>query len=183
MHRWRKWMSAVAVLSVALAVATPLQAGVARSAVRDSQRAAAKSLKRIPAALAKDAARDSRTPARTLSRSRLAFRYVDRSALQREVRRGFAKGTHFTSTAGPGRPLSPLGARLRYGLPKSPTHRESVRLRPGDRVRLNKVVGGNRAGLGEASLAARIPWSRTERVIRLGTARSPLGKRLAKGGR
>lgn len=127
-----------------------------------------------------DRARDATTAARALDEPRLAFRYVGDRKLQRELIGGFPAGTHFTASAGPGRPLSPLGARLRLGLPARPSWRISAELPPGQPVRFNKVIGGNKPGLGEVTLARPMSWTQVRRVVPVAAPSSPLGTRLLK---
>jgi hypothetical protein len=149
-----------------------------RAAARSTDKAAARVAAKIEQAGASDLVRDAKTPARLLEKPRLSFRYVDDSTIAREMKGGFPEGTHFTSAAGPGRPLSPLGARLRLGLSENPAWRISAELPAGQAARFNKVIGGNQAGLGEISLGKSMPWNQVRRVVPLSAPKSPLGARL-----
>ncbi len=120
-------------------------AGLGKAMARGTAKSASRALRRnMSSTLRRDLLRDRRTPAKVLTKDRTVFRYVTRKQAQRELRTGLRPGSHMTSRATPGRPLSPANAQRRYGLPKKPQERETIRLPRGTRVRTNRVVGGAR---------------------------------------
>ncbi len=108
-----------------------------------------------PALLRRDLVRDRAIVPRPLTRQRTVFRYTSRKQAAVEARRGIPPGRHLTSTGGPGRPLSRVTAQKRYGLPRRPQVRETIRLPKGYPVRTAKVVGG-RPGVGELTSPKRL---------------------------
>ncbi len=181
----------IAALVVLILVCGTVEAGVgravargaARGAARSVQKAAARSAARNSARRAQRAAtwdrlRDARTQVSTLAKPRTVHRYVDNRTLSRELKHGFSKGAHFTSRAKAGRPLGPLGSRLRLGLTRTPRWRETVRLDKGNRVSFNKVLGGNRAGAGEISAARKMSFGQVRRVVPTARPQTALGRRI-----
>lgn len=116
--------------------------------------------------LRRDVMRDRATPARPLPRPRTAERYTTREQARRELHRGIPPGRHM-APAHPGRPLSPEHAQKKYGLPRTPQVRESVRLPAGQPVRPNKTLGGA-PGVGEWTSPRRVPPRSVTRVSPLG---------------
>lgn len=136
-------------------------------AVRAAARGAAASVRRSMAiVLRRDLIRDARTPVSRLVRSRTTFRYVSPQRARAEASRGITSGSHFTSRALRGRPLSAYAAAARYGLPAGKTTRFTVTLPAGTRVRFNKALRGGR-GIGEITTADRVAPSAIRRVVRL----------------
>lgn len=105
-----------------------------------------------------DLAAHRRTATRLLAAPRKVFRYVPVGRGRQELKRGFARITHFTSHAGRGRPLSALNAQRRYGLPQRPGSRLAVTLPKGTPVKTLKAHGGQR-GIGEVVTMKRLPPS------------------------
>ena len=196
----------VMAVAALLAVNDEARAGVARSVARGAERAAVRAVRPVVAPVARkavfrspgraaarrgatpavraailDRARDARTPVSLLRRPRLVFRYSDDAGVRRAITRGLPARTHFTARGGPGRPLGGQAARERLGLARTPSWRISTLLPRGTPVRFNKVLGGNRAGVGEISLARRLPASSIRRAVPLVKPRSPLGARLLEG--
>lgn len=68
--------------------------------------------------------------------------------------------------------MSAINAKRRYGLPKPPAWRMKVRLPKGQSVKFNKVVGSNKAGVGEIISTKRVPRSAIKKAIRLRQGRS-----------
>lgn len=132
---------------------------VERQSVRSLERNATRTLER-------DAARDSAAAAKRLSRGVTTFRYTTKAEAQREIRSGFRSGTHFTSRARPGRPLSARAAQARYGLPRTPEVRITARLPEGSAVKRNRVIGGAR-GVGELTTAKRADSKVIRKVVSL----------------
>jgi len=134
--------------------------GAAKSVARSARR---KSLRSV---LRRDLARHRRAVIRPARRARRVFRYTGRHQAQSEVRRGIGRGRHMTSRAHRGRPLGARRAMRRYGLPKKPQVRETVRIPKGHPIRVGKALGGAR-GVGELTSPKRIPPSAIERVVPL----------------
>lgn len=141
------------VLAIALSVAAP--------AVQ------ARRLKAVASALAKklavDRQRDAATKAVSLAKPRTVHRYTSMEQARREAQRGLAPGTHMTANARSGPPLTAESAQRRYGLPATPSARETIRLPANTPVRPNKVLGGS-PGYGEITSPERIPPAAVLRV-------------------
>ena len=156
---------ALVMLCLVAPVVLPAQAkgriasSMARSALRSGGQ-------RVGSLLARDARRDAMTAMKRLAAPRRVFRYVSSAAVRLEKRVGFKAGAHFTSRAIPGRPLSRARAWLRYGLPRLPGVRQTVTLARGTAVRFNRALGGGR-GVGEISVAKRLPVTAIDRTVRL----------------
>lgn len=120
----------------------------------------------IRKAFAWERARDLRTPVRDLYWNRTAFRYTTRHQARIEAKKGLAPSRHMTARAKPGAPLSGMNAQRRYGLPRRPQVRETIRLQRGFGVRSNKAIGG-RPGFGELTSPHRVPPSAIRRVVPL----------------
>jgi hypothetical protein len=133
----------------------------ARSAVRGLGRVTRVDVER---GLSRDAARDARIVAKPLAQRRTVYRYTTRDQALREVRRGLKPGTHTTSTGSRGRPLSASSAQARYGLPRTPEVRETVKLPAGQRVRIGKATGGAR-GVGEITSPDKVEPNAIKRVV------------------
>jgi hypothetical protein len=116
--------------------------------------------------LRRDLARDSRLPVRRLEEPRTVHRYTTAAQARRELRQGLRPGTHTTSNARRGRPPAADTARRRYGLPRQPQVRETIRLPAGTPVRAGKVIGG-KPGVGELVLRRPLGPKAILRVIRL----------------
>jgi hypothetical protein len=162
--QWKR----VVCLTVALASVVPsLGCGAGgKAAGRAISRRGARSVERaLPRILARDAERDAASAARTLSRSRSFQRYVTGGRLRQELRSGIAPGRHM-APARIGRPLSGLSAQRRYGLPKAPRYRETVRLPRGFPMKLNRAIGGQ-PSFGEAISPRRIPLQSIQKVVPL----------------
>ncbi len=146
--------------------------GAARSVGRLFHRTAPKPAMRMQRTLKlrmrQDRVRDLRTRPRGLARSRTVFRYSSLSRARFEARHGIPSGSHMTATGGPGRPVTGWHAQRRYGLPRRPHARETIRLQRGFSVRHNKVKGGA-PGQGEllAGRGHRVPPSAIHRVVPL----------------
>jgi hypothetical protein len=106
--------------------------------------------------LRRDFLRDRTLPVRRLKAPRTVHRYTTWERALRELQKGLPVGTHTTARARPGRPPSPEAAQRRYGLPRKPEVRETIRLPEGTPVRRGKVLGGRR-GVGEINTARRVP--------------------------
>jgi len=113
-------------------------------------------------ALRRDVLRDRATPVRPLSRSRSAVRYTTRERAREELRHGIPPGRHM-APAHAGRPLRRDHALKRYGLPRAPEVRESIRLPAGQPVRSNKALGGGR-GVGEITSPRPVPPAAIKKV-------------------
>jgi hypothetical protein len=132
--------------------------GVAKSATRGVRARSASSL------LRRDLARDAASPVRRLAEPRTVFRYTSRAQARHELRTVIAPGRHMTSRAQPGRPLGARTAKKRYGLPAKPEVRETVKLPPGQPIRLNRALGGE-AGRGELTSPAPVPRAAIRKVV------------------
>ncbi len=110
-----------------------------------------------------DLGRDRKTKAKPLPGDRTVFRYTTKERAKKERRDGISRGSHMTSTGGPGRPLSATKAKQRYGLRQKPEVRETVRLHRGQKVRRNRTLGGA-PGVGEVTSPKRVP---VEKVVPL----------------
>ena len=139
------------------------QGKAARAAVRGTAASARKSLAKV---LRIDRIRDAHTPVSRLARPRTTFRYATPQQARTEASRGIAAGSHFTSRALRGRPLSASAATARYGLPAGKTTRFTVTLPAGTGVRFNKALRGGR-GVGEVTTTDRVAPDAIRRVIRL----------------
>lgn len=150
----------IGLLLLAIAIPPAAEASLLRKAVA---RGAAK---RLATVLRGDWLGDRVTRVRPLPRSRTAFRYTTRARARQERRQGILPGRHLTAQATPGRPLSRASAQRRYGLPQPPAVRETVRLRKGQPVRLNKTRGGA-PGIGELTSSTRIPPAAITKLVPL----------------
>lgn len=116
--------------------------------------------------LKRDSARDAATKAQTLAKPRNVHRYTSRERAAGESREGIAAGSHLTSKAHRGRPLSAEAAQRRFGLPSRPEVRETVRLPAGHPVRHNKALGGA-PGYGEITSPKPLPKGSVTKVVPL----------------
>lgn len=132
---------------------------IERQSARRVERGAVRNLER-------DFERDRASAVRGLPRQVTTFRYTSKAEAERELRAGIPTGRHFTSTGGPGRPLTARSARARYGLPRTPEVRETIRLPEGAMVRRNRAIGGAR-GVGEMTSTTRTGRRAIKRVISL----------------
>ncbi|MCU1264379.1 MAG: hypothetical protein JWM21_697 [Acidobacteria bacterium] len=138
-----------------------------RQAFREAERKSARSAEtNITRTLDRDLARDRATTARRLSREATAFRYTSKAQARRELKSGIPAGSHFTSKAGPGRPLGASSARARYGLPRTPEVRETVRLQKGSMIKRNRAIGGAR-GVGEITSSGKTNRMAIRKVLPL----------------
>lgn len=157
----------VGLIVAPMSTATPEASSLARLFGRSAARAAAKKvMPRMTRALAKDLVNHRTAPVKTLTAPRTVFRYATRSVARKDVASGLAPYRHMTSRGGPGRPLSAANAAKRYGLPRRPDVRETIRLGRGQTVILNKAQGG-RPGVGEAVSPRPIGRGAIERVVSL----------------
>lgn len=157
-------------LMMATAVAVPAAEGgsLARSIFRGSMKGATRAFRRGPARiLRRDFFRDRATRVRPLARTRTVFRYTTKGQARQELRRGIRPGSHLTSRALAGRPSSPGLAQRRYGLPRQPQVRETVRLPKSHPTRFNKVLGG-RPGTGEITSTRPLSPKTIQKVLPLG---------------
>lgn len=158
---------ATVVTAILLTGVVPPPANAQGKAARAAARGAVASVKKSMAnVLRRDLIRDARTPVSRLGRSRTTFRYVAPQRARVEASRGITSGSHFTSRALRGRPLSASAAAARYGLPAGKTTRLTVTLPAGTRVRFNKALRGGR-GIGEITTADRVAPSAIRRVVTL----------------
>jgi hypothetical protein len=153
------WMLAGTLLVSSGVEAGGLGRAVAKGVSRSARKALTKTLRR-------DLLRDRATRLRPLSRSRTVFRYTTKGQARQELRKGIRPERHMTSRALPGRPLSPEGAQRRYGLPKPPQVRETIRLPRGLPVRPNRALGGA-LGVGEITSSRRLPPEAIRKVTPL----------------
>src|SRR5687767_10680374 len=104
----------IAILSLLLMIVVLLTSGCGRvgrfAARRASGESAALFTRRSSKLLKKDLSRDSKTPVSRLQRERSVFRYTTESRAKQELAGGIGPGSHFTSKAKPGSPLSPTQA-------------------------------------------------------------------------
>jgi len=154
--------------AAAMVLPSAAEAGsVAKAAARGATRSVAKAWRGAATkTLRRDLLRDRATRVRSLARNRTVFRYTTKVQARQELRRGIRSGSHMTARATAGRPLSPVQARRRYGLPQRPEVRETVRLPKGRPVRSNRVVGGA-AGVGEVTSTRRVPSVAVVKVVPL----------------
>lgn len=109
--------------------------------LRDSASQRAKSLQDY----ARDMQRDKGKKPKQLARGRTFQRFTSYNQALREQKLGLAPGAHMASRPPLGRPLSAREAQRRYGLKNKPSARETIQLPKGRSVKLNKVIGGERA--------------------------------------
>ncbi len=141
--------------------------GLGKAVARGATKSVSKSLnKGLAQTLRRDLLRDRKTPVRVLRHDRHVFRYTTKAQARREIRSGLRPGTHMTSRATAGRPLSSSSAQRRYGIPKRPQVRETIHLQKGVPVRSNRVVAG-KPGIGETTSPKRIPAKSIEKVVSL----------------
>lgn len=163
---WKMVVYVAVVLTMLPATSNSAEAGplgkiVGRSAARAAARRAAP---RMARALAKDLVNHRNAPVGKLAAPRTVFRYTTRGLAAKDAAKGIAPFRHLTSRGGPGRPLSAANAAKRYGLPRRPDVRETIRLGRGQTVILNKAQAGRR-GVGEAVSPRRIDRSAIKRVV------------------
>jgi hypothetical protein len=114
----------------------------------------------------RDLLRDLVTRQQQLTGARTVYRYVSAEEARVVRQRGIGAAAHFTSSAGPGRPLTGRHAGARFGLEGQPTHRVAVQLPAGTRVKFNKTLGGE-AGWGEVVVMQNVPPEWVKSVIAL----------------
>ena len=163
----RKYLLA-GLLMMAIAMPSAIEAGgLAKAAFRSAAGGSTRMFRRTTAkTLRRDLLRDRTTPVHALSKNRTVFRYTTRAQARQEFRSGIRPGSHLTARATAGRPLSPVQAQRRYGLPRRPEVRETIRLPKGYPTRPNRVVGGT-AGVGEFTSSKRVPAEAIEKVVTL----------------
>jgi hypothetical protein len=144
---------------------------LARKAFRPSiRRAAPKVFRRgsrpsIQRTLRLDRLRDARTKPLRLVKPRTVYRFTTVKQAHSYSRAGVPAGTHFTSAAGRGRPLSAISAQKRYGLPAKPSARVTVKLLQGTRIKTNKVIGGS-SGYGEVkTYRKKLPPTALKKIV------------------
>jgi len=160
--------SAIALLLINLALApaaTPALAGVLS---RPGARGAGLPHRRPPGPdiVRRDLLRDQATASATLPKPRTVFRYTSAGRARTELRTGIAPRRHMTAHGGRGRPLGAARAQERFGLPRRPGVRETIRLPQGQPVRSNRALGGS-AGMGELTSPRRVPPQAITRVVPL----------------
>jgi hypothetical protein len=134
-----------------------LLSGCGRISSATIERAAARTVERRSAGvLARDLARDNAARITRLQSERRVYRYATESQTREFERKGFPPLSHFTTSEGPGRPLSGAAAKERYGLPYRPDRRLGVTLPEGTTLKSNKVVGGA-PGYGELRVERGLP--------------------------
>jgi hypothetical protein len=89
-----------------------------------------------------DLMRHRRVRPHPLHNPRTVFRYTTWRRAARELRHGIPAGHHLTATGGPGRPMTAWNARRRWGLPRLPQVRLTVRVPRGQPVRVVPVTAG-----------------------------------------
>lgn len=142
-------------------------AGLGKAAARSVRSHSLRNAHKMsPEILRRDLMRDRASKIRILRNERKVFRYTTRQRARHEVRRGIPANKHLTSRARPGRPLSAAGAEHRFGLSARPQVRETVRLRQGQAVRMNKTIGG-KPGVGEITSTKSLPPTSIEKVTAL----------------
>jgi hypothetical protein len=99
-------------------------------------------------ALLRDRVRDAQETVRRLTQPQTVQRYTSKAQADSYLKNGVPSGTHFTSKANPGPPLTAEKATSRFGLAANPHVRVKVHLPPGTAVKSGKVLGGA-AGYGE----------------------------------
>lgn len=153
-----------------MAIALPSAAeagGLAKAVFRGATKSASKTLRGSTArTLRKDFLRDRATRVRPLFQNRRVFRYTTKAQARQELRNGIRPRSHMTARTTAGRPLSPVQAQRRYGLPRRPEVRETIRLPKGQPIRPNKVVGGA-VGVGELTSSKRVSPGTIEKVMPL----------------
>jgi len=149
--------------------------GAVRSSVRSTERSAGRSVvkaaerKAVQRAIEiqrRDLWNHRHSLIRPLPATRNVYRYTTASRARREIHAGIAPGRHMAATAPAGRLPSPKTAANRYGLPTTPTVRETIRLPKGFPTRHNKVPGGE-PGVGEITSSRRIPPEAIKKVTQL----------------
>jgi hypothetical protein len=160
-------IGALVVLTVAMQSVPVDAGGLGKAVARGATKSASKAFnKGLAQKLRRDLLRDRKTPARVLKHDRHVFRYTTKAGAEREIRNGLRPGTHMTTKANAGRPLSAASAKQRFGLPKKPQVRETIHLSKGQPVRNNRALGGQR-GVGETTSSKRIPSDSIEKVVPL----------------
>ena len=154
----KKFGKVIVILVIGCVIVTPAsEAGGLGKAV--SKAAIGKLLKR-------DGARDGATLAKPLTKDRKVWRYNTAKRAKTESRKGLAPGRHTTSKIHPGRPPSAAVAKKRYGLPQKPQVRQTIILPKGQKVRSNKVLGGE-PGRGELTSTKRVKPKAIVKVVPL----------------
>ncbi len=150
-------------VAMVLAVPGPVAAGGLAGAI---ERGAAKALSKrsLFRLFARDARIHARTLVRPLEQPRTVFRFTSKSEAARSLRTGVAPDRHLTAGGGAGRPLGAAAATRRYGLPRPPEARITIRLPKGQPVQPHKVVGGAR-GVGTIASPRGIPAQSVRRVV------------------
>lgn len=151
---------------VLLAACGPASQHVERSVAKKLVTAGSAKAAQSKAILNRDLRRDLATRVTRLKASRTVFRYMSGAEAKAVRARGIAAARHFTATGGRGRPLSGANAAKRYGLPVVPSHRASVRLPAGTKVKANKVIGGGR-GEAELKVIGAVPRNQVKGPSRL----------------
>jgi hypothetical protein len=116
--------------------------------------------------LRRDFFRDRTLPVRRLKAPRTVHRYTTWERALREIQKGLPVGTHTTARARPGRSPSPETAQRRYGLPRKPEVRETIRLPEGALIRQGKALGGQ-PGVGEIVTARPVPPEAIRKITSL----------------
>lgn len=160
-------LAGLLLITTALLPVTVEGGRLGKAVARGAARSAAKALRKTPTqTLRRDLLRDRALRARPLPRPKTVFRYTSKARAKWEFRRGLQPGTHMTSRGGPGRPLRPETAQHRYGLPRRPQVRETIRLPKGQPVRSTKALGG-RPGVGELTSPKPLSPKAIQKVVPL----------------
>ena len=122
---------------------------------------------RIEQARVRDLARDRAATARPLAKDRVVSRFTSKSQAEYERQHGLDANMHMTSRKiHPGRAPSGKTAMETYGLKIPAEVREQVRIPKGTSVKINKAYGG-KPGIGEITLAERLPPGAVKKVTPL----------------
>lgn len=166
----------LALLMLVIVSAVPLQAdaggkGKIIAQALEKKLALKKWDRRIEQAGVKDLARDRAATPKPLAKDRVVSRFTSKSQAEYERKHGLDAGIHMTSREiHPGRAPSGKTAMETYGLKIPAEARETVRIPRGTLVKINKAYGGKK-GIGEMTLAERLPPAAVKKVILLSQGR------------
>jgi hypothetical protein len=165
MRRGKGVLAGLLILATSMLPLTVEAGSLGRAAARGAWRSSVGIFRRSPARIMRrDLVRDGAIKARQIARPRTVFRYTSKARVSTELRRGISPGRHMTSNGGPGRPLSRVAAQKRYGLPRRPQVRETIRLPKGQPVRFAKALKG-RPGVGELTSTKRLSPTTITNVV------------------
>lgn len=167
MRSVKRLVSGFVLGAVMLIPAHTMAGGLAKAIVRGATKSVSKTWSGAATrTLRRDLVRDRAARVRPLAKDRTVFRYTSKAQARNETRKGIQPGSHMTSHTSAGRPLSPARAQRRYGLPRKPEVRATIRIPQGQPVRVNKAIGG-RPGIGEFTSTKRVPRGAIEKVVPL----------------